>query len=263
MDDGYDMSRKFSDLDRQLTGIDVNSYEPAYIQLVNILRRQIAAGVYRPGDRLPSETDLCQRYQLSRVTVRRGINILAQTGVVGTSRGRGTFVKPSATMATASFCLQQLQSIFSNEGPPTVKLLEAVIVSADAVIARKLAIAIGDRTIYIRRLLYSNGEPAIYHREYLICDPTRPVVETEMEATSLHGLFDGSDAVGLKRGDLSIEVAVLNEEEMRLLCSPVPAAFRLEHIFYDFDEHPTCWGWFLCRSDRLRFVTTVGLQDKP
>ena len=42
--------------------IDRNSYEPAYAQLVRILLGQIAAGMFRPGDRLPSEAQLCQRY---------------------------------------------------------------------------------------------------------------------------------------------------------------------------------------------------------
>ena len=72
--------------------IDRNSYEPAYAQLANILRRQVAAGVFRPGDQLPSEAMLCQSYQVSPMTVRRTINVLAEEGVVSTARGRGTFV---------------------------------------------------------------------------------------------------------------------------------------------------------------------------
>lgn len=251
-----------SDSDLQPASIDFDSYEPAYVQLANIMRRQIAAGVYRPGDRLPSETELCQRYQLSRMTVRRGIDILADQGVVITSQGRGTFVKPWA-LGAATFHLQQLQSIFSDQDQAVVKLLEARILRADARIARKLAIVAGDRVIYIRRLLYLKGEPAIYHREYLIYDPARPIVETEMETTSLRGFFDGSDGRGLKRGELSVEVAMLDEQEMILLSSPLPAAFLLEHVFYDFDDRPASWGMFLCRSDRLRFVTTVGIQAKP
>ena len=39
------------------------------------------------------------------------------------------------------------------------------------------------------------------------------------------------------------------------------AALLLEHIFYDFDDRPISWGWFIAGSDRLRFTTTVGIQD--
>ena len=64
------------------TFVDRSLYEPVYAQLVRILLGQIAAGVFRPGDRLPSEAQLCERYGVSPMTVRRVINILADQGVV-------------------------------------------------------------------------------------------------------------------------------------------------------------------------------------
>jgi GntR family transcriptional regulator len=241
--------------------VDLDSYEPAYVQLANILRRQIAAGTYRAGDRLPSETELCQQYALSRMTVRRVIKMLADEGVVRTSQGRGTFVRPWA-LGGATFKLKQLQSL-ADDGTAAVKILEARMVTADERVARKLAIRAGQKTIYIRRLLFLKDEPVIYHREYLVQDPKRPLVETAMEVTSLRGFFDGSDERdAFKRGEVSIQVTMLTEEESRLLRSPVPGAFLLEHVFYDFDDRPASWGWFLCRGDRLQFVTTVGLPDE-
>ena len=68
--------------DEPIVTIDRNSYEPAYAQLVRILQGQIAAGMFRPGDRLPSEAQLCERYSVSPMTVRRVINILVDQGVV-------------------------------------------------------------------------------------------------------------------------------------------------------------------------------------
>ena len=239
--------------------IDRNSYEPAYAQLVGILRRQVAAGLFRPDDRLPSEAQLCRRYVVSPMTVRRVINILAEQGVVTTVQGRGTFVK-SLELGTAAFHLDALQRLFRDEEQTAVKFLEARIASANERTARKLAIAPGARTVYIRRLISHQDQPVLYHREYLIYDPTRPIVEAEMEVTSLRGLFDGTGGSALKRGELAIEATVLTEEEAQLLLSAVAAAaIRLEHIFYDFGDRPGSWGWFICPGDRLRFTTTVGI----
>jgi GntR family transcriptional regulator len=247
---------------RQADQIDRDSYEPAYAQLVGILRRQIAAGVFRPGDRLPSEAELCRRYGVSPMTVRRVINILAEQGVVVTAQGRGTFVK-SLELGTATFDLDGLQRLFRDGAETSVKILEARMASADERAARKLAVEPGRRLVYIRRLISRHGEPLLCHREYLVYDPTRPVVEGEMEVTSLQGLFDGSGGSPLKRGDLAIEATVLTEEEARLLESPAGApAFRLEHIFYDFDDRPVSWGWFICPGSRLRFTTIVGLHSE-
>jgi GntR family transcriptional regulator len=241
--------------------IDRNSYEPAYAQLANILRRQVAAGVFRPGDQLPSEAMLCQSYRVSPMTVRRTINLLSEEGVVSAVQGRGTFVN-ALELGRAVFDLQELQDLF-NDPAMAVKLLDVRIVSADERIARKLNLTVGAKTIYIRRLLTVNDEPAFYHREYLIYDPTRPIVEAEMEVTVLQGLFDGTGSAMLKRGELSVEACLLNDHEANILQPPSPmAALCLEHLFYDFDDQPVSWGWFICRSDCLRFSTSVGISNE-
>jgi GntR family transcriptional regulator len=228
--------------------------------LVRILTGQIAAGVFLPGDRLPSEAQLCERYGVSPMTVRRVINILADQDVVTAEQGRGTFVRP-LELGTAKFDLNSLQQLF-RQGEATVKLLEARITSSSERVARKLAIEVGDRTVFIRRLIFQSESPILLHREYVIYDPTRPLIEAEMEVTALRGLFGEGGGSGLKRGDLTIEATVLTEEEATLLDSDsgVPA-FRLAHVFYDFDDRPASWGWFICSGDRLRFTATIGVPD--
>jgi DNA-binding GntR family transcriptional regulator len=108
---------------KELTGtIDRNAYEPAYAQLARILRGQIAAGTFRPGDRLPSEAQLCERYGVSPMTVRRVINILVDEGLVVAEQGRGTFVKP-LDLGTASFDLDNLKRLFQEDAGTRVRLL--------------------------------------------------------------------------------------------------------------------------------------------
>ena len=58
---------------RTREAIDRDSYEPAYAQLVRILSAEIAGGVYRAGDQLPSESQLSARFDVSGMTVRRAI----------------------------------------------------------------------------------------------------------------------------------------------------------------------------------------------
>jgi len=249
--------RPKSNLLQDTASIDRDSFEPAYAQLASILRQSMAEGILRPGDQLPSEAQLVERYGVSPMTVRRAINILADQGVVTAEQGRGTFVKPVA-MSAATFQLDQLLNLFSGA---TVQLLEARILAADERVARKLAIDVGKRTIYIRRLLWNNSEPAFYHREYLVYDPTRPIVEAELEVTALQQLFSGSSESLLKHGEISIQATLLTDEESRLLKAPLPmAAFCFEHLFCDFDNRPVSWGWFIGRADNLRLTTQVGLM---
>ena len=122
--------------------IDRDAYEPAYLQLANSLRRQIAAGTFRPGDQLPSEAQLVQRYGVSPMTVRRSINLLADQGVVSTAQGRGTFVR-GLELSTAYFDLQDLQALFGAGDEGAIKLLDVRVVSADERTARKLGQPVG------------------------------------------------------------------------------------------------------------------------
>ena len=240
--------------------IDRDAHEPAYAQLANILRRKISTGEFRPGDQLPSEAQLCRRFEISPMTVRRTINLLADQGIISTAQGRGTFVKP-LEWSTAQFDLKELQNFFQNCEGTDIKLLDVRIISADTRTARKLALCEGDNTIYIRRLVRRNGQPLFYHRAYLIYDPKRPIVEAEMDVTSLQGLFANGDNVLLKRGELTIAATLMNEEEANMLqVTPPAAAFFLEHTFYDFDDQPISWGWFIFPSDYLQFSTQIGID---
>jgi GntR family transcriptional regulator len=244
----------------QMPTLDRSSYEPAYIQLVNILKKQIANGQFRASNRLPSESELCAQFKVSPMTVRRAINILAEQGIVVTERGRGTFVK-QPRLGTATFHLREMQTLLGDPSLTNVSLLGVNLTAADDRVAEKLKKRRGEKVIYIRRLLNIDGEPAFYHREYIVYDARRPILEAEMEVTSLEGLFSGRGSSVFKVGELTVSATLMDEEEARILKVKAPAsAMSLTHLFFDYDDRPVSWGWFICRSDKLLFKTKVGIQ---
>lgn len=121
---------------RRPGAIDRDAFEPAYSQLANILKAQIAAGAFRPGDQLPSEAQLCRTFGVSPMTVRRSINLLADQDVVSTAQGKGTFVR-RVQFGAAAFDLRELQDLLRNDAT-TIKLLDARIVTANQRTAGKL-----------------------------------------------------------------------------------------------------------------------------
>lgn len=66
---------------------------PLYVQVAAILRAEIADGTYPPRKRLPSETDIAQRFDVARATARAAIAALRDEGLVFTVGQRGTFVR--------------------------------------------------------------------------------------------------------------------------------------------------------------------------
>ena len=73
--------------------IDHKAAAPLYLQVKEGLEGQIRGGEYREGDKLPSERELCERFGVSRITVRQALEMLENQGLVSTSQGKGTFVK--------------------------------------------------------------------------------------------------------------------------------------------------------------------------
>ena len=74
--------------------LDTNNAVPLYEQLRVALRERLDSGVLDPGERLPSEAELCRKYGVSRITVRRAVDELVEEGILERRQGKGTFVAP-------------------------------------------------------------------------------------------------------------------------------------------------------------------------
>ena len=74
--------------------IDPTQPIPLYFQLKTLLVEEILSGTYGPGDRLPTEHELCDHYGISRTPVTRALSELAEEGVILRHRRRGSFVNP-------------------------------------------------------------------------------------------------------------------------------------------------------------------------
>lgn len=236
---------------------------PAYLRIASTLKTQIENGDLKPGDRLPSESKLSKQYNVSPMTARRAMQALLDQGIICAIKGSGTYVK-APDLRGGIFAMEEFYNIFSDEKRTKVKVLEALIKKADPLTAEKLNLPVGARTILIRRLIVRDGEPLIYHEEYLLYDPELKIVETELEVTALHGLFSGENQRILKSGQISMNATILGKEEAVMLNThAMQPAFRLEHLFLNYDDKPLSWGYFICRGDRFRFTTTLGPFKEP
>jgi ABC-type glycerol-3-phosphate transport system substrate-binding protein len=86
-----------------MTSIDRSSPLPIYYQLKALVQEQIACGLWRPGDMIPTERELCQTHAISRSPVRQALSELAREGVLIRRPGLGTFV---ADHASTDSCLR-------------------------------------------------------------------------------------------------------------------------------------------------------------
>ena len=76
--------------------LDHASQEPLYLQVIEDIRRDIASGLYRAGEKIPSELELGDIYRVSRITVRNAVKVLEKEGLLVKRQGKGTFVTAEA-----------------------------------------------------------------------------------------------------------------------------------------------------------------------
>jgi len=222
------------------------------------MTEQIAAGLYRAGDQLPTEPQLRAQYGVSPMTVRRAIRILLDRGLVTTTQGKGTFVR-SPDMGEAIFRLQEMTDLWVDDASVTVLLLEARIKAADEQVAALLDLQSGDPIVFLRRVIQRKGQPLIYQLEHVVYDEHRPLVEAELQVTSLEGLLHSPQVEGVLSGRLTIQAVSLDAEAAAVLRVPEGSpAFCLESLFSDSGGRPASWGRFLCKADQFRLTSHLG-----
>ena len=192
------------------------------------------------------------------MTVRRAVNILLDRGLVSTTQGKGTFVR-AVDLGEAVFRLQEVTDLWTDDASVDVMLLGARIIPAEEQVASMLQLSPNDPIVFLRRLINRQGTPLIYQLEHLVYDEHRPLVEAELQLTSLEGLLHSAQAEGLPGGRLTIRAVSLDAEAAgRLQVAEGSPALCLESLFQDFDGRPLSWGRFLCRADQFQLTTHIG-----
>jgi GntR family transcriptional regulator len=230
---------------------------PAYVQIVNAISERVASGEYDSGSRLPSESQFCAEFGVSPMTLRRALLILADRGLIVTERGRGTFVR-SFGLSDSVFTLEQLTGQLA-DGASDVRLLSASTVKAGDGLATMLDVNPHSRVVVLRSLLTREKTPAVYHTEYVIFDPRRPLVESQLQITALHGLLQSGRGRSFPRGEVTLSALSLDADSAEILAVPAgTSALCLEHLFRDAARRPMSWGRFLLRSDLFRLRASLG-----
>lgn len=162
---------------------------PAYMRVMSHLQTKIRTGILAEGARLPSEQELEREYRVSRTTVRKALNLLANEGLIFIRQGQGSFVR-AATGGGQN--LNKITSFsetlrrFNHKGELSSRVLYLEEAGADAEQAELLEVDAGEPLFRIRRIMYVDGRP-VAHMTNTILKARVPTLDAEIiTRTSLY-----------------------------------------------------------------------------
>jgi DNA-binding GntR family transcriptional regulator len=235
----------------------VETKQPAYRVILGALSERISTGIYAPGTRLPTSPQLCTEFGVSPMTVRRALTALKGQGLISCVQGRGTFVR-SPDLSKSTFRLTSLSGEWLDDSAE-IRLLSVAMARADGKTAAKLGIVEGQRVVCLRRLVTSSAGPTMYHSEYVVYNPRRPLLESQLQLTSLHAFLESDRGERFPRGELTVRAMNLDCESAEALGEREgAAALCLEHLFRDVAGQPVSWGCFLLRAELFQLSAQLG-----
>lgn len=173
-----------------VTWLDQTSGVPLYMQIERILGEQIESGKLQPGTQIPNESDLCDSYGVSRITMRQAVARLVQRGLLAREQGRGTFVRDQSLIAgsrgVTSFSAE-LDALGVKAGS---HVLSARVTSAALAGATSLRIDDDARVFRLRRLRTGNGAPMGIQTSLLPLDRFPDLDQIDFEDRSLYATLE-------------------------------------------------------------------------
>ena len=138
---------------------DISAKTPIWKAIADALRSDLAEGRYTPGDKLPTEAALAERFGVNRHTVRHGISALVDEGLIRTRRGAGAFVAATPTDYPIGKRVRFHENLIAAGRRPEKRILDVEERASTAGEAKALDIATGDPVCAYHGLSLADGQP--------------------------------------------------------------------------------------------------------
>lgn len=216
------------------------TFSPLYQQIKALITQSLQSGEWKPGELIPSEMELANRFKVSQGTVRKAIDELSSENLVVRRQGKGTFV------ATHHEALSQFRflRLVPNEGEPTYpenKIIEVRRQRAPIDVARLLEIKSGDSVIFIRRVQSFSGVPTILDELWLPGAIFKGITAERLNEYKgpMYGLFESEFGTRMIRASEAIRAVCADELTAQILNVNIGIPLlNVERVSFTYGDKP-------------------------
>jgi len=231
---------------------------PLYYRIASHLRNRIMAGVYVRGEKIPTESELCDEFNTSRVTIRQGLKLLENQGMLIRKQGVGTLVSNKVILQPINFNGYVEDIVFQLLPARIIEFIKQEI-EPSGEIRKLLRLPEHVRTvIQLKRVRAIDEERNSYALNFLPNDVGEGVTE---ELVKKHSLIEIIDQVGNRIEEVTqtIQATVADETIAKNLRIHIgdPVLFS-EYMMVDHDKRPLNYARVYYHAERYRYTVKMG-----
>jgi GntR family transcriptional regulator len=227
---------------------------PLYVQIKDLLQTQIETGAYVIGQRLPSERELAQRFNVSRMTARQALQSLAQEGLTSSRVGKGTFVSPPRINQELRTLTSFSEDMRERGMAPNSRVVRAEVVQADREIAGRLHIPPKSEIVLLSRVRLADDQPLALETTHI---PTAQfpglLNHHDFSRESLYDVLQAGYGCHLVWADQMIQACMPSEAEREALnLDARTPVLRLARVTYNQYDQPVEFVRSVYRGDQYQ-----------
>jgi GntR family transcriptional regulator len=242
--------------------LERNSPIPLHSQLKTAIDTRIESGEWLPESQVPSERELCERFRVSRITVRQALHQLVTDGRLVRIHGRGTYVATSPVKKQLLPLVGFSEETVARGQSPGARVLRFEAATASLAVAQALQLTAGEGVLVLRRLRLANGRPMALETVHLP-EPRLPgFLEESLEDRSLYQLLQKKYGIRPARALQQWQAVPCPPADAKLLEvrkeSPV---LQIQRTTFDAEGRPFEYLESFFRGDRYVFQAELRNQD--
>ncbi|CAM3165429.1 GntR family transcriptional regulator [Streptobacillus felis] len=191
--------------------------EHFYYSIYEEFKTNILEGKLVPGDKLDSERNLSEKYNVSRNTIRATLNLLEKEGYVFKVQGKGNFVASQKMNQNLNTFYSFYENIKSAGKKPKSEIVSHKIIEANFELSEIFRIPLNSKIIYFERLRFMNEEPIIFEQTYLPMYRFNGFDPLELNNNSMYNIFENRYDVTFSKAIETLKPILISSKKEKTL----------------------------------------------
>ena len=229
--------------------------DPLWRQIQIQIKRSVLEGSYEPGQKLPTEYAMAEKFGVNRHTIRRAVSGLVESGLLNVEQGRGMFVAENVLFYPIGKRTRFTETVEKQNRSRGRKILTVETVKADAKIAKALTMLRGRVVVHLQSITEVDERPMSISSNYFNKSAFSNMEELAKETKSITALLERCGVSDYFRKTTNVKTRMPSKEEARILKQPQNHPVLItESLDVNKDGKPISFGVTIWAGSRVQLA---------